>query len=574
MKLMKAAAASSMAAFIAANAIALAQHTPGERDRQQPPRPGTTDTKSPSQARAGSVQFLRCSNVMDLNVQSTTGENIGEIDELACDVQHNQIAFVILSTGGALGVGGDKYAVPFKAFNFDPKQEKVTLNFDRNRLQGAPKFDGDFNQLSNKQKLQDICQYYGQRPYWEGLDTERPGTSGMPGRDKPPGTTPPGHTGTPPGHSGANPDRTTTPPSHGGASAHAGAQIQLAKASDLIGTNVQSPQDENLCEIDDIMIANNNGRLAYMVLGCGGFLGLGEDLIAVPWQAADINAQRDDVKIVLNIEKERLEQAPKFNKNQWPDMSSEVWAREVHAFYGTDSGWIYGYGETDVGDRGQDRDRDRGQDRDRLDQPGRPGGQFGGTVGGQAGAWTMNDEYMRLFNAGRLETIQCRVTNVSTFNPGPGKAEGVLLLCTRTGGQTGGQTNDQSMGGRGGETGGQTGGMGGQSGAQAQGGQTVRVHLGPQWYIQHQPRQFRPGDNITVEGSRVTFQGEEVCIAKEIQVDGQTMVLRQDNGHPMWLAWQGQGNVQPGSNTPPTPGRSPTTPQRPGAPGSGGTDRP
>jgi hypothetical protein len=38
---------------------------------------------------------------------------------------------------------------------------------------------------------------------------------------------------------------------------------------------------------------------------------------------------------VLDVEKEHLKEAPGFDKDHWPDMADEVWAREVHAYYGT-----------------------------------------------------------------------------------------------------------------------------------------------------------------------------------------------------------------------------------------------
>jgi hypothetical protein len=74
--------------------------------------------------------------------------------------------------------------------------------------------------------------------------------------------------------------------------------------------------------------------VAYAVLSFGGFLGLGEKLFAVPWQALHLDTINK--RFVLNIDKERLKTAPGFNTDAWPDMSDVTWANQIHSFYGTD----------------------------------------------------------------------------------------------------------------------------------------------------------------------------------------------------------------------------------------------
>jgi sporulation protein YlmC with PRC-barrel domain len=110
----------------------------------------------------------------------------------------------------------------------------------------------------------------------------------------------------------------------------------LMGADTLIGDNVVNAQDENLGEIKEIMLDTHTGQVAYAVLAFGGFLGLGEKLFAVPWQALHLDTENK--RMVLNIEKDRLKHAPGFNKDAWPDMSDLGWASGVHEFYGTDAG--------------------------------------------------------------------------------------------------------------------------------------------------------------------------------------------------------------------------------------------
>jgi sporulation protein YlmC with PRC-barrel domain len=114
----------------------------------------------------------------------------------------------------------------------------------------------------------------------------------------------------------------------------AGPGPALMGADTLIGDSVVNGTDEDLGDIKEIMIDMNNGQVAYAVLAFGGFLGMGEKLFAVPWQALHLDTVNK--RFVLNVEKDRLKNAPGFNPDDWPDMSDVQWAMQIHTFYGTD----------------------------------------------------------------------------------------------------------------------------------------------------------------------------------------------------------------------------------------------
>ena len=62
----------------------------------------------------------------------------------------------------------------------------------------------------------------------------------------------------------------------------------------------------------------------------------------------------------------------------------------------------------------------------------------------------------------------------------------------------------------------------------------ISVHLGPGWFIENQVIQIYKDDNVTIKGSRVTYEGSNVIIAKEVIKEGQVLMLRDDNGYPLW----------------------------------------
>ncbi len=109
----------------------------------------------------------------------------------------------------------------------------------------------------------------------------------------------------------------------------------LMGADTLLGEDVVNRNDDALGDIKEIMIDMRSGQVAYAVLSFGGILGIGEKLFAVPWQALQLDTVNK--RFVLDISKDRLESAPGFDADAWPDMTDVSWATQIHNFYGTDA---------------------------------------------------------------------------------------------------------------------------------------------------------------------------------------------------------------------------------------------
>jgi sporulation protein YlmC with PRC-barrel domain len=106
----------------------------------------------------------------------------------------------------------------------------------------------------------------------------------------------------------------------------------LMGADTLLGNDVYNERGENLGNIKEFMIDMASGRIAYAVLSFGGFLGMGDRLFAVPWQALKLDTANK--RFALNVVKEKLKNAPGFDKDHWPSMADPTWATSVHSFYG------------------------------------------------------------------------------------------------------------------------------------------------------------------------------------------------------------------------------------------------
>ena len=107
---------------------------------------------------------------------------------------------------------------------------------------------------------------------------------------------------------------------------------QLMGADTLIGNDVYNLDEEDIGDIKEIMLDVATGNIAYAVLSFGSFLGMGEKLFAVPWSALKLDA--DNKRFILNIEKTRLQNAPGFDKSNWPNLADRTWANDIHSYYG------------------------------------------------------------------------------------------------------------------------------------------------------------------------------------------------------------------------------------------------
>ena len=107
---------------------------------------------------------------------------------------------------------------------------------------------------------------------------------------------------------------------------------RLMTASTLTGDRVVNRAGENLGKIEDIMLDTAKGTISYAVLSFGGILGLGDKLFAIPWDALELDPANKE--FVLDVAKERLENAPGFDKDHWPDMADTTWTNEIRSFYG------------------------------------------------------------------------------------------------------------------------------------------------------------------------------------------------------------------------------------------------
>jgi sporulation protein YlmC with PRC-barrel domain len=297
---------------------ALAQVTPA-KDGLDSPRGPMTHTQRADRLN----DAAKASDLIGMTVQNSQDEKLGKVEDLAVDVESGRIVQVILSTGGFIGIGDTLTAAPPGAFHRDVANQVLHLDADQAKLKAAPKFEmSKWAEYSDATHLAEVYRYYGQEPALgfiqtgdaiqnEGKTTDLPNRVSIRKAD-----------GTWEKNGVANKSQWMIPAS----------RLGLAqKASKLMGTPVTNLQAEKLGKVENLLVDLPSGRVVAVVVSSGGFLGMGDELSAIPPTALRFTAERDTLQ--LDASKEMLSSAPHFKANQWPNFAQASYVGGVYRAY-------------------------------------------------------------------------------------------------------------------------------------------------------------------------------------------------------------------------------------------------
>jgi sporulation protein YlmC with PRC-barrel domain len=107
--------------------------------------------------------------------------------------------------------------------------------------------------------------------------------------------------------------------------------VNLLSAGTITGNEVWNRKEEKLGSIKEIMLDIDTGKIRYVVLSAGGFLGMGDHLFAVPWSAFKLDTKQR--RFLLDVDVERIKAAPGFDKDEWPNMADATWSTTIESYY-------------------------------------------------------------------------------------------------------------------------------------------------------------------------------------------------------------------------------------------------
>lgn len=274
------------------------------------------DALKPAEATRGRV--CRMTQLVGVPVTGAEGEKLGDLKELVIDDDHDCVAY------GIVAIGGEKMlAIPFATLQRTGTDSAIAFVVATSGIAKAPSFDARSWPAFDRAYATKIYDFYKAKPYWKDapahdakVDSDDPPVD--PAKDAPTA------------HAKEREDRCNT-----------------CRTTKAIGQQVQDLHDKKIGEIQDIVVDEASGRVAYAVLSTSGLLGIGERLIALPWTALQ-PAPADGKPRVLDATQQKIEMAPSFDKKSWPDMADRRWGADVHRYWDQQPYWDAHAGASDV----------------------------------------------------------------------------------------------------------------------------------------------------------------------------------------------------------------------------------
>lgn len=209
-------------------------------------------------APANLTYTMNAKKLLEMDIVDGNDNDLGKIDDLV--LSHNEkVTYAIVSAGGLLGIGDKLIAVPLNDLKINEQDEKIVVNLSEDQLKSIPEFK---------------YEYVGDRNY---QTDNRPADSS-------------------------------------GNSKYSATNIDFdINAKELFDIAVLDQNGNELGGIEDFVL-DNNDKVTYAIVSVGGVLGIGDKLVAVPFQSLRMNETKN--KMMLNVTQKQLKQASEFKFNK------------------------------------------------------------------------------------------------------------------------------------------------------------------------------------------------------------------------------------------------------------------
>jgi sporulation protein YlmC with PRC-barrel domain len=94
-------------------------------------------------------------------VYNTAGDKLGSIDHIVIDKRSGQVRYAVLEFGGFLGMGKDRYPLPWNMLKYDMTQDGYVVPLDKAALEGAPRFAQDARPVFDDRYGREVYDFYG-----------------------------------------------------------------------------------------------------------------------------------------------------------------------------------------------------------------------------------------------------------------------------------------------------------------------------------------------------------------------------------------------------------------------------
>ena len=109
---------------------------------------------------------IASNDVEGTSVYNPTGNKLGSIDHLMIDKRSGQVRYAVLEFGGLLGMGTDRYPIPWSMLKYDSDHEGYVVPLDKAKLEAAPKYADDTAPDYDADYGRKVYGYYGMPSTW------------------------------------------------------------------------------------------------------------------------------------------------------------------------------------------------------------------------------------------------------------------------------------------------------------------------------------------------------------------------------------------------------------------------
>ena len=271
-------AVTALAAAMAAPAFAQPAKPPAPPSASPSPAamPTATAPATNPQTPSNWVTVASVENLAGRQLRDPQGHKVGEIHSVVLDLQSGTALYAVIESDGDLKLDGKYIAVPFGSLSLARNDDLMNVTLPLDKLMKAKRFSED--QIDDMTKPQEVASLYSY--YAVPQPASAPTAAGT-------------------GSNLIMVRRDTV------MRMNAGRHV----AGEVRGVTVNGGDGKEVGEIDRIMVDTSNGRIAYLLLSKGGFLGMGENWVPVPAQALSWDAKAN----VFTLKAERADasqQAP------------------------------------------------------------------------------------------------------------------------------------------------------------------------------------------------------------------------------------------------------------------------
>jgi sporulation protein YlmC with PRC-barrel domain len=132
-------------------------------------------------------KLLRANKVEGLKVCNRQGMSLGTIKDLLIDRPSGRVAYVVISYGSTLGIGGKLYPLPWDALTYDTEMHAYVFDMPEETIKGAQGFknEAELVELGDPERARAIHRRYDSRATWYHPESSPASeTGGRPANDK------------------------------------------------------------------------------------------------------------------------------------------------------------------------------------------------------------------------------------------------------------------------------------------------------------------------------------------------------------------------------------------------------